>query len=118
MHPVKGQVLLNGKPIPYAQVVFHPLGESSRDAPKPSATVDEHGHFALTTQNAGDGAPAGDYAVTVEWWLSPAASKQPGAEDRPPVNHLPKHYARAETSPLRVHIEPGTNEVPPLHLKK
>src|SRR5262245_26228369 len=80
LHPVTGKVLVDGKPAEHATVTFHPAGGGA-DAPKPRATVKADGSFALTTHTTGDGAPAGEYAVTVEWWLTPA--KNP---DQPPVN--------------------------------
>ena len=30
--PVRGQVLYNGRPVPNAQVTFHPIGETTRGA--------------------------------------------------------------------------------------
>jgi hypothetical protein len=81
---------------------------------KPRGQVEADGTFTLTTYEAGDGAPAGEYQVTVEWWL---ASGKPG-DDRPPANRLPARYARAETSKLTARIEPGTNRLAAIELKR
>ena len=120
VYPVTGEVLFDGKPTPHAQVVLHPMnGTGIGEAIRPRGRVDTQGRFTLSTYSDGDGAPAGDYAVTVEWWLSPAStSKRAGAEDLPPVNHLPKRYGAVQTSGLRVRIEPGSNELPTIRLKK
>jgi hypothetical protein len=65
---VKGQLLdAEGKPAIGAKVYFHRLGELDKNPVYPVGVVDEAGAFSLTTYNKGDGAPAGDYAVTVEW---------------------------------------------------
>jgi hypothetical protein len=75
--------------------------------------VDEQGNFRLTTFREGDGAPAGEYRVTVVWYLARRSS--PG-EDPVPVNHLPPQYASAETSQLRAVVNKGTNTIEPFRL--
>ena len=66
--------------------------------------------FTEGTIGKTDGAPAGDYDVTVEWWVSPG-------RDLPAVNKLPAAYARAESSRMQVKVVPGTNELQPFELK-
>src|SRR5690606_19402348 len=65
--PVQGSLLVNGKPAAGAMVVFHPAGGASIDerGSRPKATVLPDGSFEVTTYQAGDGAPAGDYDVAV-----------------------------------------------------
>lgn len=63
---VTGQVLVDGKAAPGAMVVCYPKLNVA-DGPRPKGTVDRKGRFQLTTYEPGDGAPAGDYVVTVEW---------------------------------------------------
>ena len=66
LYSVRGQVLYKNRPVVRAMVVFHPLeGRSARD-PKPIAYTDDEGRFSMTTDRPGDGAPAGEYAITVE----------------------------------------------------
>ena len=57
----------DGKPCDNALVVFHPQEAERVNAPKPFAKTDAQGHFILTTEAEGDGAPAGKYGVTVVW---------------------------------------------------
>src|SRR5262245_15325321 len=64
--PLTGHVSFDGQPAAGATVIFHPL-EAPADAPRPTATVGTDGTFTLGTYQPGDGAPAGEYAVTVEW---------------------------------------------------
>ena len=65
MHPVRGQVLYNGKPVKGAQVVFHPLEPQSVNVQKPLAYTDAEGRFSLMSERPGDGAPAGGPSYVV-----------------------------------------------------
>jgi hypothetical protein len=111
LYQVRGKVLLDGKPTPHALVVFHPVGEAEPDAARPRANVAEDGTFTLTTFEAGDGAYAGDYAVTVEWWLS-------RGRDEAPVNRLSARYAKPATSGLRATVAEGHNDLQPFNLRQ
>ena len=113
VHPARGQVLLEGKPIPHAIVVFHPVKAPEKSQPQPRALVQDDGTFVLETYGTKDGAPEGEYAVTIEWWLSEKRS-----DDAPPSNRLPARYARAETSGLRARIEAGENQIPTIRLSR
>src|SRR5262245_9558931 len=68
LYPVRGQVFVNGRPATNAFVVFHPVGNSDPQAAKPRGRVDVTGTFVLGTQATGDGALAGDYNVTIQWF--------------------------------------------------
>src|SRR5262245_47025480 len=52
-----------------ALVVFHPTNPDfeKKIGGKPFAKVKEDGTFTLTTYAEGDGAPEGDYGVTIDW---------------------------------------------------
>jgi hypothetical protein len=116
--PVRGQVLDEGKPTPGALVIFHPQGDPDPRAPRPVARVAADGSFAPTTYRTDDGAPAGDYAVTVAWVNEVDNQNAPREEQKEPRNLLPDRYGKPETSGLRVRINPGRNEVPPFLLTK
>jgi len=113
-HPVRGQVLLNDRPLAEAVVVFHALAPSPLPAPKPLAYTDADGRFAMTTLRSGDGAMIGEYAVTVELRESRPSGEETARDGR---NVLPARYAKPETSSFRYHVVEGENEVPPLKLK-
>jgi hypothetical protein len=112
LQPVKGTVLVNKKAAEHATVVLHPVNPTQADLPKPRGRVNADGSFTLTTQTEGDGAPAGEYRVTVEQWL---AGSRP---DDPPVNKLPARYARPETSGLTATIAPGTSELKAIEITR
>lgn len=115
VHPVRGQVLVNGQPVPQAQVLFHPTGaapNAASDAVRPTGQTDEQGYFTLTSYASNDGAPEGDYDVTVTWFRL----AQSGRNDLMRYNALPPRYATPQTSQLRVTVNKGSNELPALQL--
>jgi hypothetical protein len=116
--PVRGQVLYEDKPTPGALVIFHPLNDPDPRAPRPVARVGADGRFAPTTYRAEDGAPAGEYAVTVAWVKEVDNQNAPREEQREPRNLLPDRYGKPETSGLHVHIQRGPNELPPFRLTR
>jgi hypothetical protein len=110
VYPVQGQVLWKGKAPAGAQVVFHPVGQTDKESLRPAGQVDKEGKFNLTTFSAGDGAPAGDYEVTVDWWESPGP-------DMPAVNKLPAAYGKQKSTKLRATVAAGPNQLQPFELK-
>jgi hypothetical protein len=108
--PVSGQVLFGGKPMPRALLVFHPVAESPL---RPLATADQDGSFALSTYEDGDGAPAGEYQISVEWRRLATVD-----DEKPPPNLLPMKYANPKTSGLTVRVTEGENVLPPIQLTR
>lgn len=117
VYPVRGQVLVKGKPAARAQIMFHPANDNSPDAVHPVGHVDEQGGFTLTSYKQGDGAPEGEYRVTVQWFLATKSRHPTRGDDYVTVNYLPDRYGRAETSELRATVRKGDNELPPFSLK-
>jgi len=111
--PVRGSVLVDGKPAVRAQVVFHPLGDPA--AARPSGEVGADGTFILGTLTADDGAAPGEYAVTVFW---PDGSEAIGGDADSDKDRLGNRYSDPKTSPLRVRVEPGTTDLKPFHLHR
>jgi hypothetical protein len=67
-YPVKGKILVNGEPAKECQVSFHRTSGGDPAFPAtPSGLTDENGEFQLTSWYANDGAPEGEYVVTIEW---------------------------------------------------
>jgi hypothetical protein len=111
LYPVTGKVLLDGKPAAHATVVFHPVA-AKPGAVRPRAKVEPDGSFKLTTYEANDGAPAGEYRVTVELWLSS------GRGDEGPTSRLPAKFANPESSGLTATVTAGPNELKPFTVTK
>ena len=67
--PVSGKVMYKkDTPAEGALIVFHPTPEmEARISGKPFARVKADGTFVLTTYEENDGAPEGDYVVTVDY---------------------------------------------------
>jgi hypothetical protein len=112
LEPVRGQVLYKDKPLHKAVVAFHPLGDYPVHLPKPIAYTDAEGRFTMTTFKPGDGVPAGEYAITVEY----RERSQSGIEKIGGKNLLPARYSKPETSGLRCKVEEGDNELPVIKL--
>ena len=114
--PVKGKVTFEGEPAAGAFVVFHPkTPPKPGDTPSsPRATVQPDGSFALTTASEGDGAPAGDYAVTVQW-MKPV--KQ-GKDVLPGPNVIPKAYTEPASTPLSASVRESENALEPFAITK
>ena len=108
VYPVRGQVFVGNQPAAKAFVVFHPAGEQGPQALRPYGHVAKDGSFQLTTYEADDGAPAGDYLVSVVW-LAPG-----GGEDPPDL--LKGRYRNADASALRATIREGPTEIAPFKL--
>jgi hypothetical protein len=105
--------LYKGKPITAAVVTFHPQDKSLKE--RPVGNTKQDGSFRLTTYSANDGAPVGEYTVTIAWF--PAIPASQGAEAEPGQNLLPAKYSKPESSGLRAKIVAGDNELPAFELE-
>jgi hypothetical protein len=112
--PVHGQVLdAKQKPAVGALVVFHPVDADPKVPLKPLGKVDENGRFTLTTYVNGDGAPIGDYRITITW---PTPKKTPF--DPEGGDQLRGRYAHPERSLHLFTVEnKPDNEVPTIRLQ-
>ena len=113
-HPVHGTVTSKGKPLPEARVVLHSLGGSVAGNQKPTAITKSDGTFDLTTYHAGDGAPVGEYAITVD-----LRALQTGGEEpvRSGPNTLPAKYAKSDSSGVKYTVVEGENQIPTIDIK-
>ena len=67
--PVRGKLLVDGKPCKDVFVYLLPKGSKmpTNEPPAHRAQVKADGSFAITTYLEGDGAPAGQYVICLEW---------------------------------------------------
>ena len=108
-HPASGRISVNGQAPAGALVQLHPVGPAPDERnSRPWGLVAEDGTFALSTYEAGDGAPAGEYAVTVTWPDDPTV---PSMTDR-----LGFRYADPGRSSWKVTIDEGENALPTIEL--
>jgi hypothetical protein len=111
VYPAQGTARFEGNPIPSATIFLHPIGVKTPAFPRPRAVVAEDGTFVLGTYRKDDGAPEGDYKVTVQWFNK-------GEGRTGPANALPAKYASPDTSGLTVRIQKGKNQIEPIQLNR
>ena len=102
-HPVTGEVFINEIPASGCVVTFVPADPALKGVVMPAATVDEFGIFRLTTYETGDGAPEGDYGVTLRWEATDWPDKDKGVD--PVVTMRPRPAARSVRQPGQVRPE-------------
>jgi hypothetical protein len=80
--------------------------EKGKRLGRADAFTEADGSFVLSTYGPFDGAPAGEYSVTVEL-------RRPllDSAGRPGKNTLPERYAKADATPLQAVIKEGGSEV-------
>jgi hypothetical protein len=119
--PVAGKVFVGGKPAAKAEVMFHPLAaDGALDTSKPAsqlirpfAVAEADGSFRPTSFLAGDGAPAGQYAITVSW---PKYKMDAGEEVSGP-DQLSGRYIDPKHPAQKVTIKESDNQLPVIDLK-
>jgi hypothetical protein len=116
VYPSQGKVLVKGRPAEGAKVTFYRAGADvdGKKVPPPTGTADANGVFHLETYKSADGAPPGDYKVTVVWLESPPPNAQ-GIFDL--KDRLQGRYSSAEKTPLKAQIPDGGGEILPFELK-
>ncbi|HXG12520.1 MAG TPA: hypothetical protein VNK04_22380 [Gemmataceae bacterium] len=112
VYPVKGKVLVDGKPAKDAFVNFFPKDTGGREPYAPYAQTNENGEFTLSTYETGDGVPAGEYDVTITWPVryNPISTLWEG-------DRLKGRYADRNKPPFHVTIDKKAQELPPFELK-
>lgn len=108
-YPAHGRIAINGEPPAGAIVELRSVHAQPdvRDS-RPWGVVDAEGRFVLSTYEAGDGAPRGEYKVIIRW---PPDVTQPSLADR-----LGGAYATSDKSQWSVSIEEGENELPSIDI--
>jgi hypothetical protein len=121
--PIAGTVSYKGSAVDGAIVVFTPSAGTGNAA---TATTDSQGTFRLSTFGEYDGAPAGEYRVTITKMAKeagppktreqinqeslPMGAGNPAPAAAPPASLVPPKYAAVATTPLEFTVKPGTNE--------
>lgn len=119
--PARGQVLVGGRPAEGAVVVFVPADDPAPEALKPSGTVQADGWYDLRTydpqrRTLEEGAPAGQYVVTLSW--TPENAKEASADhpDGAMEDRLRGRYSDPDSSQLRAEVKEAPNELPAIQL--
>jgi hypothetical protein len=109
--PTIGKITFKGQPTIGAVVLLHPKTPRER-VPAPRASVKPDGTFKLSTFNTGDGAPEGDYVLTVKWYKP----IKYGSELISGPNVIPTKYTQAQSSDIVVRVAAGENRLDPIKL--
>jgi hypothetical protein len=114
VHPVSGKIVVVGRPAVGAQVILYEKDQTGKNANRPHGKVGTDGVFHLTTFTTNDGAPDGEYALTVTWPSPPVKGQ---GEDEEGPDHFAKRYADYRRPAAQVKITSETSELAPLELK-
>ena len=117
-HPAGGTVTAGGRPAVGVVVTLIPAVDRNPPLTSyPRGEVGADGRYALTTYSPGDGAPAGEYKVTLRWPAAlagkekalAAAQGEGGEADR-----LKGRFTDPKSSPWAATVRPGDNTLDPI----
>jgi len=114
VHPVAGMVTFENRPPSGALVVLHPQGATLPQDLIPTGIVQPDGTFQIGTYDSGDGAPAGTYKATFQWFKVVSGA---GGSGRGP-NVLPAAYADPRQTPVEIVVGEGPNDLPPVVIRR
>ena len=109
VYPVTGRLLVGDKPAAGAHLAFHAIDQ--RIVSRPVAITESDGSFRLMTYAANDGAPAGDYVVTIFWRDESNPDEESEDDDLIKHDRLRGRYFDSRKSTLRATVQPGPNEI-------
>jgi len=111
--PVSGRAVVNGKAVEGLSLAFHPINQPNNTVAGTARTRAD-GAFEVTSFLPSDGAPPGEYAVTVIW---PDRYVTEGGQEYPVGDRLNGAYAKKDSTPLKVTIREGENRLDTFDLK-
>lgn len=105
--PASGKILYQGKPLAGVILIFHSTDVNQKI--KAQATTDDDGKFVATTFKTADGAPEGDYTITLVVPNNESDSTREDAATERQIRkegpvRFPSKYQNPTTSPLKVKV--------------
>jgi hypothetical protein len=118
VYPCRGQVFVNGKPAENAEIFFHPIGNENPRTGASQAVIDKDGWYILSTYKDKDGAPEGNFIVTIVWPDGPKPPEEgyQAAKMPKPGDRLNGVYAKTSDSTLRRSIPRGGGVIETINL--
>lgn len=122
VYRVEGKMLVADRPAAGAKVTLHRVGTSGGSRPGgrghyPRATVGDDGTFQFSTFVSQDGAPAGEYIVTVRWPDPEAVALDPlGEREDLPPDLLGGRFSSPQRSNLRATLPAEPSMLAPVDL--
>ncbi len=103
--PASGKVIYKNKPLSNVVVTFY----NAEGEERASATTNPIGEFTLTTYEPGDGAPAGEYTVSITTMEMEGEDAGEGGDEAAPAQRprFPSKYTSTDTSDLRATVAEG-----------
>ncbi|MFO0844251.1 MAG: hypothetical protein U0797_17955 [Gemmataceae bacterium] len=111
--PTSGTVLFRGKPAEGVKVTLHPKFNMGSVKFTPNGVTGKDGRFTLSTAAHGDGAPPGEYSVTLEL-LRPGTDKR-GLDTE--IDVWKGKHGDPATSKWPVEVKSGTNDLEPFRVE-
>ncbi len=112
--PVIGSVSQKGRPAAGIVVKFHPQFDIGRLKYIPSGETGPNGQFILSTGAAGNGAPRGDYIVTLEKPKVVSDREHSGIEME--IDEFKGKYSDPTKSQWKVTVKSGDNVLEPFDI--
>ena len=113
VYPVEGKLLVLGRPAGDATLAFHAVDKDRTGGSCPVGMTRADGTYRLMTYSQDDGAPEGEYVITLYWPHDPqlvsgvaCACSELTTHDR-----LFGRYADPATSQLRATVRPEQNQI-------
>ncbi|MBN9120327.1 MAG: hypothetical protein J0I06_14415 [Planctomycetes bacterium] len=113
VYPVEGKLLVLGRPAGDAALAFRAADKDRAGGHCPVGITRADGTFRLTTYSQDDGAPEGEYVITLYWPHDPQFATGVACECSEVTTHdrLFGRYADPATSQLRATVRPERNEI-------
>ena len=109
--PVEGVVLLNGQPLPHAEVQFVPMTPGLGAEYVATGVTDENGRFTLEYDPQTKGAQVGTHTVSAKFQPRTPDEEMGKVKPHPSVKPVTEKYGDAAKSPMKVEITRSTDNL-------
>lgn len=115
VYQVSGKIMVNGEPAEHAQISLQPIKTPAKGERViiPNAVALADGTFNVGTYTSSDGAPAGEYSITVTW---PTVTVEGGEEIFGP-DRLKGLYRLPDNPLPKFTVQERDNEIPTIDIR-